>query len=526
MKRDFSQLEGNQFDVLICGGGIYGAWTAYDAALRGLKVAIVEQGDWASGTSSASSKLIHGGLRYLESMDFGLVKKALSERQMLLQVAPHRVWPLRFGVPVNKNSRLGKVRLKLGLALYDLLAGIGSTDQAHRYHDRNEFASRFSCLDTTRLTGGFSYSDAQTDDARLVLELIDGALSAGAVCLNYSKVLRYINNDEQICGAEIQDVISNNHYNVYAAQVVNTTGQWLSALQNAEHWCRLSKGVHLILPRVLDSEALLLTAETDGRVYFMIPWYGLTLLGTTDTNYDGDINQVKVEQQDIEYLLSEANRVLGTVQWTKQDILGQFAGLRVLKCSADNSPSAVSRDWELKILDNGLLVSVGGKFSSSREDAACIVDKLCSTLAIKANCKTHGRKFPWMPDENYDQWRVAATATAESLGIDRESTHWLLSRHGKRVAGIFCDIERNRQLAERITPALPFIVADLMFSARNEMVVCLEDLLRRRMPLLILNRMEFTELQRLAEITATVLGWDEQTMSNEISCCAAKWLLH
>ena len=188
MQRDFSQIKNQHFDVLICGGGIYGAWTAYDAALRGLKVAIVDQGDWACATSSASSKLIHGGLRYLESLDFKLVRKTLAERQMLLKTAPHRVWPLRFGVPVYKDSRLGSFRLNIGLSLYDFLAGSVPKDQHYRRYTRTDFAERFPCLDSAGLKAGYTYLDAQTDDARFVLELIDGAQAIGAVCLNYCKV--------------------------------------------------------------------------------------------------------------------------------------------------------------------------------------------------------------------------------------------------------------------------------------------------------------------------------------------------
>ena len=175
MLRDFSKIKDRHFDVLICGGGIYGAWTAYDAALRGLKVAIVDQGDWACATSSASSKLIHGGLRYLESLDFKLVRKTLAERQMLLKTAPHRVWPLRFGIPVYKDSRLGSFRLNIGLSLYDFLADSVPKNQQYRRYPRNDFAGRFPCLDSTELQAGFTYLDAQTDDARFVLELIDGA---------------------------------------------------------------------------------------------------------------------------------------------------------------------------------------------------------------------------------------------------------------------------------------------------------------------------------------------------------------
>jgi glycerol-3-phosphate dehydrogenase len=355
MKRDFSKLAGQHFDVLVCGGGIYGAWTAYDAALRGLKVALLDQGDWASATSSASSKLIHGGLRYLESLDFKLVKKALRERQMLLKAAPHRVWPLRFGIPVFAGSRLGSIRLKIGLTFYDYLAGTLNGSQAHRYFSRNVFAERFPCLNPVPLKNGFTYLDAQTDDARFTLELIDGALYAGAVCINYCKVSEFLEDNGQICGAKVHSSVEDQSVNVFARRIVNTTGQWISQTQPEQTGCRLTKGVHLILPNVLGNEALLLTAEADGRVFFMIPWYGLTLLGTTDTHYAGDIEQIKVEADDIDYLLTAANRVLQSVHWKKSDIIGQYAGLRVLKQSSKTSPSAVSRDWELKAAHNGLL---------------------------------------------------------------------------------------------------------------------------------------------------------------------------
>lgn len=513
MKRDFAQLADQHFDVLVCGGGIYGAWTAYDAALRGLKVAIVDQGDWASGTSSASSKLIHGGLRYLESLDFKLVKKALREREMLKKAAPHRVWPLRFGVPVFKDSRLNSIRLKVGLMLYDFLAGTLGSEQAHRHFGRAAFAERFRCLNPALVTDGFTYSDAQTDDARLVLELIDGALSTGAVCVNYCKVTGFVEDKGQVSGATVQDRVGGKTATVYASQTVNATGQWME-----RSGCRLTKGVHLILPKALGNEALLLTAKADGRVFFMIPWYGLTLLGTTDTDYTGDVDQVYVEADEAGYLLTEANRVLG-VNWTEADIIGSYAGLRVLKQSSKLTPSAVSRDWELKAADNGLLTSIGGKITSAREDAAQIVNSLCRNLGVNQPCRTYGRPFPWLPDQDYRQWSDTVLLEATAQGIDNESARWLIRRHAKRVPMIFQLIEQDASLAKRITPALPFIVADLVFCAGHEMVVHLEDLLRRRIPLLILAKMTRAELLYLAEITATTLGWDQATLNNELESC-------
>lgn len=518
MKRDFSLLAGRQFDLLVCGGGIYGAWTAYDAALRGLSVAIVEQGDWASATSSASTKLIHGGLRYLESCDFHLVRKALAERQMLLEMAPHRVWPLRFGVPMYADSRICTLQMKAGLALYDFLAPHPGQNLAHRHFDHNTFAARFPALKTAGLEDGFTYGDAQTDDARLVLELIAGAMDAGAVCVNYCKLTGLIEEDGRVCGATVQDQLDHANTQIVAKQIVNTTGQWTASTEQGRDWCRLTKGVHLIMPAVLADEALLLTAKSDGRVFFVIPWYGMTLIGTTDRDYNGDLNQVSAGPEDVAYLLAETNHYLNTA-WTENDVIGSYAGLRVMKRSGKSSPSAVSRDWELKTARNGLHYSIGGKITSAREDAACIVNTVCAQLGVNVPCATRKRQFPWAPEGNYAAWSDAASTRASQLGIDLESAKWLIRRHGKRVGEVFRSIENEPGLAERIAPAVPFIHADLLFCARNEMAVHLDDLLRRRMPLLILAKLDESELHRLAETVANTMGWDEAAIAREIEAC-------
>lgn len=539
MKRDFSLLGDRQFDLLVCGGGIYGAWTAYDAALRGLSVAIVEQGDWASATSSASSKLIHGGLRYLETYDFRLVKKALRERQMLLEAAPHRVWPLRFGVPVYADSRIGTVQLMAGLTLYDLLAGDLTTEMRHRHFDAQAFAEHFPFLNPDNLHGGFSYADAQTDDARLVLELIDGAMAAGAVCVSYCKLTDIIETDGQACGAVVRDVSNfpfekasspeqsqriraNGEIEIHAKQIVSATGQWTTATRDGKSWCRLTKGIHLLLPAALGEEALLLTAKSDGRVFFMIPWYGLTLIGTTDTDYQGDIEHVAIEESDVNYLLAEANNYLKTA-WSATDIIGSYAGVRVMKHDGQSSPSAASRDWELKTASNGVHYSVGGKITSAREDAARIVNAVCQRIGTDAPCATNGKKFPWAPEGNYSAWLSSAETRTRQLGVDEESAKWLMRRHGTRIAEVWRLIENDSSMAKRIIPALPFIRADLLWSARNEMVVHLNDLLRRRIPLLILAKLNDDDLRRIAVSVAATLEWDEATLNREIEICR-QWL--
>jgi glycerol-3-phosphate dehydrogenase len=518
MKRDFSALTGKHFDLLVCGGGIYGAWTAYDAALRGLSVAIVEQGDWASETSSASSKLIHGGLRYLESYDFKLVKKALAERQMLLAMAPHRVWPLRFGVPVYQNSRIGTLRLKAGLTLYDFFAGGSDAEMAHRRFDSKAFAERFPTLNSDGLKGGFTYGDAQTDDARLVLELIAGAMAAGAVCVNYCKLLEVKEVKKRVYGATVQDQLTGADALIRTKQIVNTTGRWATTSKRGRGWCRLTKGIHLIMPAVLLDEALLLTAQSDGRVFFIIPWYGMTLVGTTDTDYKGDLGQVSVENKDITYLLAEANHYLKT-SWTAKEIVGSYAGLRVMKRSGKSSPSSVSRDWELKSTPSGVHYSIGGKITSSREDASQIVDAVCAVQGRAVQCATKNKPFPWTPDEQFSVWSAAVTMQATRLGVDSESAKWLIRRHGKRVEEVLCAIKDEPYLAERIVPELPFIYADILFCARMEMVIHLDDLLRRRMPLLILAKPDESVLRRIAKIIAPVMNWDEAATAYEFEAC-------
>lgn len=528
MNRQFLSLKNQPFDLLVCGGGIYGAWTAYDAALRGLTVAIVEQGDWGSATSSASTKLIHGGLRYLETRDFKLVSKSLKERQMLQRVAPHRVWPLRFGVPLYSHQRIGRWKLKLGLSLYDFMAGDISSALRHRHFNRTQFTSHFPFLNEETLTGGFTYTDAQTDDARLVLELIAGAMEAGAVCVNYCKLASLQETGEHTYRTIIQDQLTRIEQKVTARQVVFTTGQWLTGVDQNHSECRLAKGIHLVMPAVLTDEALLLTAKSDGRVFFVIPWYGLTLLGTTDTDYTGDLDQVTVDEADVSYLLAAVNDYLKT-PWTAADIIGRFAGARVLKKpdrpASTDSPSAVSRDWVLKSTHQGVHYSLGGKITSARQDAAHIVDTVCAQLGLDAACATQDKIFPWAPQESFVEWSQAMQTQALHLGVDADSAKWLIRRHGKQVDAIFRNIEEEPESAQRIVPSLPFIDADLQHCARTEMVVHLEDLLRRRLPLLILTTLTRNDLQHIAARVARSMNWNEADISQEIELCQKRWSL-
>ena len=529
MKRDFSLLQNQQFDLLVCGGGIYGAWTAYDATLRGLKVAIVEQGDWGNATSSASSKLIHGGLRYLETYDFKLIRKSLKERQILLRVAPHLVWPLRFGIPVFTHSRNNRLQLKVGLVLYDFFSGDSNSAMRHRYFNHNNFIKHFPLLADKSLKSGFTYADAQTDDARLVLELIAGAIEAGACCVNYCRLTHLLETNGTATGANIRDQLTQTEQAIYAKQIVYATGKWLADEEQSLHWFHLTKGIHLVMPPVLKDEALLLTAKSDGRVFFMLPWYGFTLLGTTDTKYSENSEKITVDATDITYLLAAANDYLKT-PWTKTDILGHFAGVRVLKQNAQSAysdkPSSISRDWELKTTENGVHYSIGGKLTSSRSDAANIVDTVCKKLSITVTGSTHKKAFPWAPQENFSDWSVSMQAYAIQLGVDKEAAKWLVRRHGTQVSEILHSIENEPDLAMRIIPSLPFINADLIHCASTEMVIHLDDLIRRRLPLLILAQLTENDLHQIATRIASTMHWDEATINQEIKHCREQWITH
>jgi len=336
--------------------------------------------------------------------------------------------------------------------------------------------------------------------------------------LNYCRLTGLIESVGQVCGATVLDRVNNKGAQVLARQIVYTTGQWTSASEPGRDWCRLSKGVHLVMPGTMTEEALLLTAKSDGRVFFMIPWYDMTLVGTTDTDYKGDIEHVAIEEKDIAYLLAEANHYLKT-GWTEADIVGSYAGVRVMKRSDKASPSDVSRDWELKTAGNGVHYSIGGKLTSAREDATVIVDAVCAQLGVDFPCATKDRRFPWAPETDFAEWSVAINAQADRLGIVPEIAKWLARRHGKRIKDILRSIESDPRMAERIVATLPFIYADLLFCARNEMVTNLDDLLRRRMPLLILAKFSESTLRRLAETVADTMGWDETAIASEVAAC-------
>jgi glycerol-3-phosphate dehydrogenase len=524
MQRNFGLLKNGPFDILVVGGGIYGAWTAYDAALRGLKVALVEKKDWGSGTSSASSKLIHGGLRYLEHYWFGLVKKSLLERKRLHSLGPHRIRPLRFVLPTYQNDRTSRSMLNLGLWLYDTMAGPGQPVKRHAALGRTDLLNEYPFLNPDHLTGGFTYGDCATDDARFCLEIADGALRAGVAAVNYAEVKQLLFSAGRVVGAAVEDRETGGTVEIKAGLTVNAAGPWgddLLAKSGGDSPAgrtrgRLTKGVHLMMPPLPTKNAFLITARSDQRVLFLIPWYGMTILGTTDTDFSGDPDTAAVDQEDIAYLLSEINRAFNTLRWGESNIRAAFTGLRKLRHAPGRTPSATTREWVLEEPLPGLFITSGGKLTSARREAADTLDALAARLGKKIPGQTDAKPFPWAPAAGNPDWLADGIAAHIAVGLDAETAEAAVYRYGSSYPALHAIIREEPALTARIHPYFPFCQAEVLHAARNEMARTLEDVLRRRIPLSLLCILDRPAVTAVADLTGRTLGWNAERTQKEI----------
>lgn len=502
LHRNIAGLRDPALDLLVIGGGIYGAWTAYDAASRGLKVAIIEKDDWGAGTSSASSKLIHGGLRYLEHYEFGLVRHALRERRTLYRIAPHLVRPLNFVLPMWKGPRASPFMISAGLALYDLLA-VGSYPVArHKHYRPRDVLARYPFVDPEHLLGGFRYGDCQEDDARLTLLVTAAAQNCGAVCANRVMALALREENGRVCGATVRDTLSGEAFDLRASVVVNAAGPWAPFLPGAAAPAvKLVKGTHLVLPAIAGcNEAFLLTAA-DGRVFFVIPWYGRTLVGTTESDVSHP-DQAQPTDAETRYLLDGVRRGLPGLGWTRKDVIGAFSGVRMLQAEDAASLAAVSREFAVLRPRAGLVMHVGGKYTTARGDSTEIVDAVFAQLQRKAPpSTTHRRSLPGAPQGGFETWQSQAIAGLAAQGVDLEASRWLTLRHGTGVSQIAALLRDNRDLAQRIDPQAPFILAEAVHAVRAEMALSLDDIARRRMPLRLLVRDEQWRITLHAALT-------------------------
>lgn len=488
--RDTAALgEGRHFDLLVVGGGIYGAWAAYDAAQRGLSVALIEQNDWGSATSQSSSKLIHGGLRYLEHFEFSLVRHALIERRVLARIAPHLVHPMNFILPLWRGSRVSSFKLGAGLTLYDWLSFGWQPVQRHKHFQRERLLRRYPFLAADGLEDGFRYGDCQEDDARLVVEVVAAAQKHGATCANRVAATRLFDEEGQR-GAEVVDRETGQRFVIKAQSTIASVGPWLRGLEGASApRVKLVKGTHLVMPGIPNCHsAFLLTAPQDGRVFFVIPWYHRTLVGTTESEIENPEDAVANDDEQ-RYLLSAAQAWLPGADWREDQVIARFAGARTLQAQDTASLSAVTREFEIAEPRPGLFLPIGGKYTTSRHDASRVVDRVCRSLGHKAECRTDRTPLPNMPPgDTFGDWQSDAMSRLMLQNIDVDAARQLTLRHGTRVERILDLVGSDPRLSQRVDKDSPFIAAEIVSAVQDEMARDFDDVCRRRVPLQILAR--------------------------------------
>ena len=479
-------LSGEKFDVLVIGGGITGCGVARDAAMRGLRVALFERDDFASGTSGRSSRLVHGGIRYLEQGRLHLVHESIRERQTLLRIAPHLVRPLAFTWPIYRDARVGRLKLSAGLLAYYLMA-IGRS-RRHLTLSAAETVAREPSLRRPGLTGGAVYYDACTDDARLTVANAIAAREAGATVINHARVQKLLVEGDKAVGAVVSPVLSGESYEVHARIIVNATGVWEREF-GAEPGARThrgSKGVHISVPRerIGNRDALTLISPIDGRVMFCLPAGPQAIVGTTDTWTDDSPETVHASPNDLDYLIRSANAYFPGARLTPGDVVSAWAGIRPLASAAAANPGAVSREHSIVTDGAGVITVSGGKLTTYRSMAAEVVDLVQRALGQKRE--------------------DSRTDSVELPGGDR----------AKKIAALQA---ADENLAKPFIESLPYTGAHLVYAVQVEMAQTLSDLLSRRTHLAFETRDHgLSVAARAAEIVGPLLSWTEATKAARI----------
>ncbi len=515
----------DSFDLVVVGGGITGAGVALDAASRGYSVALVERDDYASGTSSRSSKLVHGGLRYLQNFDLGLVREALLERSLLVRLAPHLVKPLPLLVPAFEGKRPDRL-LGMGLNMYDVMARRrGRSDEEwspdrHRVIDADETRELLPALAPRDPSAAYLFYDCQTDDARLVLTVLGEAERFGAVCANSCEVTGLIERNSRAGGVLVRERIGGGEFELQADNVVNATGVWADRIRPDELYqeeevprIRPSRGTHITISQDdLPVRAGAIVPAGGGRTIFVLPWLGRTLVGTTDNDYDGELEHVPPSADDIDYLLGACNEFFAT-SLGMGDITGAYAGVRPLISSGDPKKSVdISRKAELYETSSGLVTITGGKLTTWRRMAKLAVDRVVEREGRDAPCRTD--EIPLGMPEDPD-------ALPDAKDVDTESRAHLAARYGHAAHEVIELAASSAELAARITPELPDLVAEAAFAARREQTRSVADALIRRTRLGLLDARTLCAdggdgPERVARAMADELGWGEARIRAEL----------
>ncbi|WP_051973483.1 glycerol-3-phosphate dehydrogenase/oxidase [Cryobacterium sp. MLB-32] len=519
-----AKLKVKELDILVVGGGIVGAGCAMDAVTRGLSVGILEARDWASGTSSRSSKLVHGGIRYLEQLDFRLVREALTERGLLLQrLAPHLVKPVRFLYPLKKRVT-ERFYIGAGMLLYDVFSYMGGRPPGvphHRHLSKGQVQKLMPSLANDALVGGITYYDAQVDDARYVASLVRTASFYGAHAASRVRVEGFIKVGERVVGVHAHDLQTGERFDVRAKQVVNATGVWTDDTQRmvgerGTFKVRASKGVHLLVPRDRFQSAMGLLLRTEKSVLFVIPWGRHWLIGTTDTDWHLDKAHPAATAADIDYILEHVNSVL-SVPLTREDVEGVYAGLRPLLAGESDQTSKLSREHLVGHSVPGLVVIAGGKWTTYRIMAKDAINAAVDALDGKIpSSATHD--IPLLGAEGYQAAWNKRRKIARAFGLHTVRVEHLLNRYGTLTDELLDLIKADASLAEPLPGADDYIGAEVVYAASHEGALHLEDVLARR------TRISIEAWDRgvsaapvAAQLMAGVLGWDEAQIEREIT---------
>lgn len=515
-------LKVKELDILVVGGGIVGTGSALDAVTRGLSVGMVEARDWASGTSSRSSKLVHGGIRYLEQLDFRLVREALIERGLLLQrIAPHLVKPVRFLYPLTKPV-YERFYVGAGMALYDLFSFTGGRPPGvphHRHLSKRQLQRAAPSLASDAFVGGLTYYDAQVDDARYVSSLARTASFYGAHVASRVRVVGFLKVGQRVVGVKAHDLETDEHFEIRARQVVNATGVWTDDTQSmvgerGQFKVRASKGVHLVVPRDRFQSKLGLLLRTEKSVLFVIPWGRHWLIGTTDTDWNLDKAHPAATAADIDYILEHVNSVL-SVKLTRDDVEGVFAGLRPLLAGESDQTSKLSREHIVAHSVPGLVVVAGGKWTTYRIMAKDAIDEAAAALDGKIPVSIT-EDIALLGAEGYQAAWNKRAKIARAFGVHKVRIEHLLNRYGVLTDELLDLIRSRPELQEPLPGADDYIAAEVVYAASHEGALHLEDVLARR------TRISIEAWDRgvsaapvAAALMGAELGWDAERIERE-----------